>query len=615
MTQVSITIMAAADPVWTSTQSLLQSTRRWSEHEAYSDHEGNASESQDDATRLVPPDFPGDEHWIGLYHYYQHRGMRNLILAKLLHLLKMIVTVVIGLFLVELLDTATLSVAVQRDGDRTVALAAFVHFDGFSFPTLIATLAFVVYLAVSAVRAYYEVHAGRTASAHYRTALNIDDEALQTMDWADVSERIVQYAQQTLGEADFDQLALAQCILRHDNYMIALVDGVGDEWLRVDDAVAAWWPRFIVPRRPNGHRYMAFTRSIRWSLQYALVRHVFQASRVRNDVHSDFDTMLHTLVWRMRTLALFQLCMAPFALVYVSIMFVLQYGEQLRTQPGVTVGIRQWSHEAVWRYREYNELPHILDRRLRRAYKPAQAYVNDFSSRLSVVVAQFVSFSLGALVGLILLAGVYDDRLVTHVEVLGRSGLWWAGVLGVALAAARALVPNVHALHEPRAHLHMMARHTHYLPRAWHGMEHRAVVRDQVFADFPYRLHTYMHEALDVVVTPLLLWFVLPTVAPRLLRLFRDSTVATPYGDTCAAAAFVRDDGPNDEPGGSGSGAEGDKLTHSLVSFRGHHPQWRHKDGGSPQAPSANLTLVERERWVEQSIFNVAPDSIWINSV
>lgn len=603
--------MAASDPVWASTQALLQSTRHWSEHESYDD--STASEAQDNP--LLGSGLPGDEHWIGLYHYYQHRGMRNLLLAKLLHLLKMIVTVVLVLFLAELLDTAALAVAVQqqRNGDHDVALAAFVRFDGFSFPTLMGTLAFAVYLAVSAVRAYYEVHAGRAASTHYRTVLHIDDEALQTMDWADVSARIVQCAQQTIGEADFDQLALAQCILRHDNYMIALVGG-DDQWLRVDDAVAAWWPRFIVPRRPNGHRHVAFTRSIRWSLQYALVRHVFLGARVRDDVHSDFDTMLHALVWRMRTLALFQLCMAPFVLVYVSITFLLQYGEQLRTQPGVTVGARQWSHEAVWRYREYNELPHIVDRRLRRAYKPAQAYVNDFSSRLSVVVAQFASFSLGAIVGVILLAGVYDDRLVTHVDVLGRSGLWWAGVLGVALAAARALVPDTHALHEPRAHLHMMARHTHYFPPAWRGMEHRAVVRDQVFADFPYRLRTYLHEALGVVVTPLLLWFVLPTLAPQLLRLFRDSTVSTPYGDTCAAAALVRDGGPNDEQGGGG----GDKLTRSLVSFCGHHPQWqrRHGGGGSPQAPSPDCSLVERERWVEQSIFDAAaPDSIWIQSL
>ena len=48
--------------------------------------------------------------------------------------------------------------------------------------------------------------------------------------------------------------------------------------------------------------------------------------------------------------------------------------------------------------REFNELPHLLQKRLRRGYERSIDYVNCFSTRIPTILAQFVSFFCGSIV-------------------------------------------------------------------------------------------------------------------------------------------------------------------------------------------------------------------------
>lgn len=63
-----------------------------------------------------------------------------------------------------------------------------------------------------------------------------------------------------------------------------------------------------------------------------------------------------------RRVAIANLLLAPFLLVFLIIYFFMRNAEKFYHQPS-SAGARRWSSLAAWRLREFNELPHYLGHR------------------------------------------------------------------------------------------------------------------------------------------------------------------------------------------------------------------------------------------------------------
>jgi autophagy-related protein 9 len=64
-------------------------------------------------------------------------------------------------------------------------------------------------------------------------------------------------------------------------------------------------------------------------------------------------------------------------------------------------------------------------------------------------------------------------------------------------------------------------------------------VRDEFARLFEYKAVFLVHEALSVLITPFILWFVMPTYAPHIATFFRDFTVHKDgVGHVCSFAMF-----------------------------------------------------------------------------
>lgn len=59
----------------------------------------------------------------------------------------------------------------------------------------------------------------------------------------------------------------------------------------------------------------------------------------------------------------------------------------VKREPGF-LGVRMWSLYARYFLRHYNELNHEFDARLKKAYLPANKYLNLFTSPMMVIIAK-----------------------------------------------------------------------------------------------------------------------------------------------------------------------------------------------------------------------------------
>lgn len=142
-----------------------------------------------------------------------------------------------------------------------------------------------------------------------------------------------------------------------------------------------------------------------------------------------------------------------------------------------SIGSRSYTQLARWKFREFNELPHVFQQRLHRSYPLAESYVNQFPNDRTAQLARFVAFIAGSFASVLVLLSVLDPDAFLHFEVTqDRSVLFYLTVFGTILAVARGMVPDDHRVVDPEELMQAVIEETHHLPTEWRGKLHSAEV-------------------------------------------------------------------------------------------------------------------------------------------
>lgn len=191
-----------------------------------------------------------------------------------------------------------------------------------------------------------------------------------------------------------------------------------------------------------------------------------------------------------------------------------------------TLGSRQYTELARWKFREFNELPHLFRRRCHASYPLASRYIEQFPKGRTAIIARFVSFIAGSFTAVLLLAYVIDPEVFTHFEITHqRNVLFYLGVFGAILAASRGMIPDEAQVFTPEVLLEGVNHYTHYCPDHWKGRFHSAEVHAEFGKLYSLKVSIFVVEVLSVLVTPFILWLSLPKNAPAIVDFFREVSV------------------------------------------------------------------------------------------
>ena len=142
-----------------------------------------------------------------------------------------------------------------------------------------------------------------------------------------------------------------------------------------------------------------------------------------------------------------------------------------------SIGSRQFTQLARWKFREFNELPHLFAQRLNHAHPIAEQYVGQFPKEKTALISRFVAFLAGSFAAVLILFSIIDPDAFLHFEITpGRTVLFYIGVFGTVLAIARGMVPDENKVVDPEEVMREIIEFTHYLPVEWRGKLHSAEV-------------------------------------------------------------------------------------------------------------------------------------------
>ncbi|CAI7597774.1 unnamed protein product [Penicillium bialowiezense] len=473
-----------------------------------------------------------------VYFYFLGNGIWSILLTRVLNLLTFAFVVGFSTFLTNCIDYS--KVRRSKTLDDILVPKCTANMSGSStFLLWLSSFFWIVKLF------QYVLDIRRLKHLHdfYLYLLHVSDAEVQTISWQEVVSRLMALRDSNPSTAAapaehrkfmksqskqrMDAHDIANRLMRKENYMIALVN---------KDILDLTLP---VPFLRNRQ---LFSRTMEWNLNLCVMDYVFnEQGQLRTlflkDTHR--RALSDALRRRFAIAGIINIFVAPFIVVYFTMHYFFRYFNEFKKNPG-QIGSRQYTPMAEWKFREFNELWHLFERRTNMSYPFASRYIDQFPKDKTVQAARFVAFISGALASVLALASVIDPELFLGFEITpDRTVLFYLGIFGTVWAFARGMAPEETDVFDPEYALRELIGFTHYFPSGWKGRLHSDDVRKEFAVLYQMKIVIFLEEILSMIFTPFVLWFSLPKCSDSIIDFFREFTVHVDgVGYLCSFAVF-----------------------------------------------------------------------------
>ncbi|KAG5981402.1 autophagy protein atg9 [Claviceps digitariae] len=374
--------------------------------------------------------------------------------------------------------------------------------------------------------------------------LSIPEQDMQTISWQDVVARIMilrddnpktatnipRNVRRFIGSQSKERLDahdIANRLMRKDNFLIAMIN---------KDIIDLSLPLPFIQGK------QLFSKTMEWYLHYCILDMAFnEFGQVRQDfLRADKRSVLsHKLRQRLYFAGFLNLIFAPVVLAYVVIVYFFTYYNEYQKDPKLAAA-RKYTALAEWKFREFNELPHIFYERLHMSIPFATHYIDQFPKRVTEELARSVSFMSGAITAILALCTILDSELFLGFEIThDRTVLFYLGIFGGIWAITRGMVSEDTIVFNPEFALRNVIEYTHFMPDHWRERLHSFEVKKEFSELYKMKVVIFLEEILGIITTPMLLLFALPKCAERIIDFFREFTIHVDgLGYVCSFAVF-----------------------------------------------------------------------------
>lgn len=467
-----------------------------------------------------------DDFFMRLYKYHQKSGFLCLICGQILELAQIVYSVFLPVFFLNYVDYEILfknkppPASANNPTAKVHIYDVIKPFNTVTIPRvqILAIILASIFLAWKTVKTVHSTVVNLAIREFYKKVLHIND--CSSLTWQDVQTRIMNSKQNFLAQdSHLTELDIHNRILRHSNYMIALIN------------------RGILPiyyRVPFLGETTFFTQSFLYNCQLLFFRGPFKCifeenwligDDVKNASHRQM--VAKKLNRNIVTLATINLLLSPVLLVWQILYFFYSNAALVKRDP-IVLGLRNWSLYSRWFCRHFNELDHQLNDRLNHAYKPARNYMDAFTSPLLEIFARHMRFVAGSTFAILLLLTVYDEDVIQVVHLLTIiTALWlvWSSASGF-------ISPEIPPRFTKSELYEQILQYIHYVPHNYPPFTPQA--RSSMADLFQYKIIKLAEDLLSTVATPYIMIRHLRSRSLEIVDFFRNYTIEIlGTGDVC----------------------------------------------------------------------------------
>lgn len=394
---------------------------------------------------------------------------------------------------------------------------------------------FYVFVGLKIVQLYFDIRALRDIHNFYTYLLDISDKELQTISLQSVIKQIMLLKDQNAVTANvvevkaknrIDAHDVANRIMRKENYLIALFN---------NDILDLSLP---IPL----YRTSTLTKTLEWNLNLCIMGFAFNESGYLKQAflkQSQREYLSEELRKRFMLAGFLNIILSPFLVAYFVLLYFFRYFNEYKTTPGA-LSSRQYTPIAEWKFREYNELYHLFQKRIGLSVDIANEYIDQFPKEKTNLVLKFGAFVSGSFVAILAFLTIFDPENFLNFELTPeRSVLFYISILGTVWAVCKSSLSDQYKVFDPEMTLKELISYTHYAPKEWEGRYHTEEVKHEFCKLYNLRIILLLRELASLVMTPFILWFSLPKSSGKIVDFFRDVSVYVDgLGYVCKYATF-----------------------------------------------------------------------------
>ena len=527
------------------------------------------------------------------YQYFTGHGMSSILLAKFLTQATELFAFCFAMFLTTCIDYSLIPTS-----KKTSEILIPQCIDKSSWIKKTAIFLFIIYWGMMFVRNLGDISRLRRMRDFYTHILEISEDDMQTVSWLRVVDGLVKVQNANVATAnngprakrylDYNQPqqritaeTVANRLMRQDNYYVALFNK------EIFD--------FTLPVPYLGSR-LFYSKSLEWCIDFCLTNFVFDEQGAPRPFALDVKNrkvLVEGLRRRLRFAALVSVIFAPWNMLRFSIVYFFRYYTEFTRNPA-RVSLRAFTPFAEWKIREFNELDHLFQRRIRQAYPFAVDYLKQFPKDKTDQLCRFVAFVSGAFAGVLALATLFDSELFLGFEITeGRTTVFWVSVMVGIFSVAHGALPEETETHDPVLHLKEVLMYIHYMPAHWKDRLHSNEVRAEFSSLYQNKVLIFLEEIISLVLTPIILYRNSNERCERIVDFFRESTVHVEgVGNQCNFAVFNFKKHQNvventttalQEPDGLRDdyfGLKDDKMAASIHNFAQYYSAYNQRQNG-----------------------------------
>ncbi|KAF2862999.1 APG9-domain-containing protein [Piedraia hortae CBS 480.64] len=547
-----------------------------------------------------------------VYHYYVNHGIWSIFLKRTITLLTEAFVFSFAMFLSTCIDYSKIPAGKKMEDvliPKCMAKASWIK--------NAAVFIFIVYWCLKLVSSFKDCRRLYHMHNFFQHVLGINDEDIQTATWVEVVDGLVKikdaniatakpgsarkYTRYAKSQQRLDAESIANRLMRQENYCIAMYN---------KDILDMALPLPFVGSR------QFFSKSLEWCINLCLTNFIFdEQGNIRAFCldHKNRHKLVQTLKTRLRFAALMSVIIAPFNILCFCILFFLKYYTEFTRNPS-KVGARAFTPFAEWKIRQFNELDHLFQRRLRMAMPFADDYLKQFPKNKTDQMARFIAFISGSFAAVLALATLFDPELFLTFEITpGKTAIFYLSLTLGTFTVAYSMATEETEVHDPVLHLNNVLLYTNYKPRHWKGRMHSSEVRAEFSSMYQVRVIIFLEELLSLIVAPWILLRTAETRCERIIDFFRENSVHVDgIGYQCNFAVFNFKKDVNAEDPTSvlqerqqHSAPQDDKMASSMQNFaryyerRGGRGRRPHEWQPQPTWPSLLEEPLRRTRAAE----------------
>ena len=405
-----------------------------------------------------------------LYFYYINKGYYNIIYTHLSSIFSGLFMVLYIIFLINCIDwNKIININTPTQINDIISLE---HFFEFNISISILFITYIIILVFRTHNLITDINMFKEIKLFYNEKLMIKDFDINLLKWNKIIETLKIY----YNDDEISIYYINNKITTIDNYFISMVN---KDILKTNN----------------------LSSILEWNIKYCFISSLFRDNKINNDFLVLNNTFYKEIKFKIICVVILNFIFMPFIINYLTFYNLFNYGEIFYNKPK-SVLTKSWSLIGLWKFRNYNELPHEFSERINKSYIYCEEYSEQFRNKIVETIVKFLLFILSSVFITMVFFSIINDKLLLNLYILDNKQLFWfIGIIGSVIAIMRSTI-NEKTNYYPKEKMKELQTIINYIPNEWQDINNK-----EFFYFYKYKFILIIKEFWYTINTPFYLFF------------------------------------------------------------------------------------------------------------